>query len=78
MNFLKKNMLNIIFLIVAFIFIVIFDNEVETNDKVIEESFRWGRVIIIGLVVGCWNLLNHYFLKNYANDNLLGFYNYIG
>ena len=64
MNFLKKNMLNIIFLIVAFIFIVIFDNEVETNDKVIEESFRWGRVIIIGLVVGCWNLLNHYFLKN--------------
>ena len=64
MNFLKKNMLNIIFFIVALIFIVIFDNEVETNDEVIEESFRWGRVIIIGLVVGCWNLLNHYFLKN--------------
>ena len=63
MNFLKKNMLNIIFFIVALIFIVIFDNEVETNDEVIEESFRWGRVIIIGLVVGCWNLLNHYFLK---------------
>ena len=63
MNFLKNNILNIIFLIVAFIFIVIFDNEVETNDKVIEESFRWGRVIIIGLVVGGWNLLNHYFLK---------------
>ena len=64
MNFLKKNILNIIFFIVALIFIVIFDNEVETNDEVIEESFRWGRVIIIGLVVGCWNLLNHYFLKN--------------
>ena len=63
MNFLKKNMLNIIFFIVALIFIVIFDNEVETNDEVIEESFRWGRVIIIGLVVGGWNLLNHYFLK---------------
>ena len=63
MNFLKKNMLNIIFFIVALIFIVIFDNEVETNDEVIEESFRWGRVIIIGLVVGGWNLLNHYFFK---------------
>ena len=63
MNFLKKNMLNIIFFIVALIFIVIFDNEVETNDEVIEESFRWGRVIMIGLVVGGWNLLNHYFFK---------------
>ena len=63
MNFLKKNMLNIIFFLVALIFIVIFDNEVETNDEVIKESFRWGRVIIIGLVVGGWNLLNHYFFK---------------
>ena len=63
MNFLKKNMLNIIFFIAVLIFIVIFDNEVKTNDEVIEESFRWGRVIIIGLVVGGWNLLNHYFFK---------------
>ena len=35
----------------------------ETNDEVIDESFRWGRVIIIGFVVGGWNLLNHYFFK---------------
>ena len=63
MNFQKKNMLNIIFFIVALSFIIIFDNEVETNDEVIEESFRWGRVIMIGFVVGGWNLLNHYFLK---------------
>jgi len=63
MNFLKKNILNIIFFIIVLIFIVIFDNEVETNNEVIEESFRWGRVIIIGLVVGGWNLLNHYFFK---------------
>ena len=63
MNFLKKNILNVIFFIIVLIFIVIFDNEVETNNEVIEESFRWGRVIIIGLVVGGWNLLNHYFFK---------------
>ena len=63
MNFLKKNKLNIIFFLVVLIFIVIFDDKVETNEEVIEESFRWGRVIIIGLVVGGWNLLNHYFLK---------------
>ena len=54
-------MLNIIFFIAVLILIVIFDNEVETNVEVIEESFRWGRVIIMGLVVGGWNLLNHYF-----------------
>ena len=64
MNFLKKNKLNIIVYIVVFIFIIIFDNEIETNEEVIEESFRWGRAIIIGIVVGGWNLLNHYFLKN--------------
>ena len=56
-------MLNIIFFIAVLILIVIFDNEVETNVEVIEESFRWGRVIIMGLVVGGWNLLNHYFFK---------------
>ena len=56
-------MLNIIFFIVFLIFIVIFDNEVETNEEVIKESFRLGIVIIIGLVVGGWNLLNHYFFK---------------
>ena len=64
MNFLKKNKLNIIIFIVVFILFIIFDNEVETNDQVIEESFRWSRAIIIGLVVGGWNLLNHYFFKN--------------
>ena len=64
MNFLKKNKLNIIVFIVVLIFIIIFDNEVETNEEVIEEGFKWGRAIIIGLVVGGWNLLNHYFLKN--------------
>ena len=64
MNFLKKNKLNIIVYIVVLIFIIIFDNEIETNEEVIEESFRWGRAIIIGIVVGGWNLLNHYFLKN--------------
>ena len=64
MNFLKKNKQNIIVFIVVLLFIIIFDNKVETNDEVIEESFRWGRAIIIGLVVGGWNLLNHYFLKN--------------
>ena len=64
MNFLKKNKLNIIVFIVVLIFIIFFDNEVETSDEVIEKSFRWGRAIIIGLVVGSWNLLNHYFFKN--------------
>ena len=64
MNFLKKNKQNIIVFIVVLIFIIFFDNKVETNDEVIKESFRWGRAIIIGLVVGGWNLLNHYFFKN--------------
>jgi len=64
MNFLKKNKLNIIIFIVVLTFIIIFDNEVETNDELIEESFRWGRALLIGLIVGGWNLLNHYFLKN--------------
>ena len=64
MNFLKKNKQNIIVFIVVLIFIIFFDNKVETNDEVIEESFRWGRAIILGLVVGGWNLFNHYFLKN--------------
>ena len=64
MNFLKKNKLNIIVFIVVLIFIIFFDNEVETNDEVIEGSFRWSRAIIIGLAVGGWNLLNHYFFKN--------------
>ena len=64
MNLLKKNKLNIIIFIVFLIFFIIFDNEVETNDQVIEESFRWSRAIMIGLVVGGWNLLNHYFFKN--------------
>jgi len=64
MDFLKKNMLSIIVFIVVLIILIIFDNEVETNDEVIEESFRWGRAVIIGLVIGGWNLLNHYFFKN--------------
>ena len=64
MNFLKKNKQNIIVFIVVLLLVIFFDNKVETNDEVIEESFRWGRAIIIGLVVGGWNLLNHYFFKN--------------
>ena len=43
MNFLKKNKLNIIVFLVVLIFIIIFDNKVETNDEVIEDSFRWSR-----------------------------------
>ena len=64
MNFLKKNKINIIVFIVFFIILIISDNEVETNNEVIEEGFRWGRAILIGLVVGGWNLLNHYFFKD--------------
>ena len=64
MNFLKKNKLSIIFFIVVFIILFIFDNEVETNNEAIEESFRWGRAITIGFVIGGWNLLNHYFFKD--------------
>ena len=63
-EFPKKNKLNIIVFIVILIFFFIFDNGVETNDQVIEESFRWSRAIITCLVVAGWNLLNHYFLKN--------------
>ena len=64
MNFLKKNKLSIIVFLVVLIMLFIFDNEVETNNEAIEESFRWGRVMLIGLLVGGWNLLNHYFLNN--------------
>ena len=64
MNFLKKNKLSIIVFIVVLIIHFIFDNEVETNNEAIEESFRWGRAITIGFVIGGWNLLNHYFLKD--------------
>ena len=64
MNFLKKNKLSIIVFIVVLIILFIFDNEVETNNEAIEESFRWGRAITIGFVIGGWNLLNHYFLKD--------------
>ena len=64
MNFLKNNKTNIIVFIVAFIVLIISDNEVETNNEEIEESFRWGRVMLIGLVISGWNLLNHYFLND--------------
>ena len=64
MNFLKKNKLSIIVFIVVFMVLFIFDNEVETNNEAIEESFRWGRAITLAFVVGGWNLLNHYFLKD--------------
>ena len=64
MNFLKKNKLSIIVFIVVLIILFIFDNEVETNNEAIEESFRWGRAITIGVVIGGWNLFNHYFLKD--------------
>ena len=64
MNFLKKNKINIIVFIVFFIILIISDNEVETNNELIEEGFRWGRAILIGLVVGGWNLLNHYFFND--------------
>ena len=64
MNFFKKNKLSIIVFIVVFMVLFIFDNEVETNNEAIEESFRWGRAITLGFVVGGWNLLNHYFLKD--------------
>ena len=64
MNFLKKNKLSILVFIVVFIILFIFDNEVETNSEAIEESFRWGRAITIGFVMGGWNLLNHYFFKD--------------
>ena len=64
MNFLKKNKLSIIVFLVVLIMLFIFDNEVETNNEAIEESFRWGRAITIVFAVGGWNLLNHYFLKD--------------
>ena len=64
MNFLKKNKLSIIVFIVVLIILFIFDNEVETNNEATEEGFRWGRAITRGFVIGGWNLLNHYFLKD--------------
>ena len=64
MNFLKKNKFSIFVFIVVFIVFIISDNEVETNSEAIEESFKWGRAIIIGIVVGGCNLLNHYFFND--------------
>ena len=64
MNFLKKNKLSIIVFLVVLVLLFIFDNEVETNNEAIKEGFRWGRAITIGFVIGGWNLLNHYFLKD--------------
>tara|TARA_Y100000589_G_scaffold287980_1_gene289095 strand:+ start:704 stop:904 length:201 start_codon:yes stop_codon:yes gene_type:complete len=64
MNFLKKNKFSIFVFIVVFIVFIISDNEVETNNEAIEESFKWGRAIIIGIVVGGYNLLNHYFFND--------------
>ena len=64
MNFLKKNKLNIFVFIVVLIILIMFDNEVETNNEKIEESFRWSKAIIIGIVIGGWNLLNHYFFND--------------
>lgn len=38
--------------------------DADSHKEVIKEGFRWGRLIKIALIVGGWNLINHYFIKN--------------
>tara|TARA_Y100001933_G_C18467399_1_gene342719 strand:- start:14 stop:214 length:201 start_codon:yes stop_codon:yes gene_type:complete len=62
MNFLKKNKLYIIIFIVVFFSFIFFDNEVETNNEIIEESFNWSRAITLWILAGCSGLLHHFFI----------------
>ena len=66
-NFLKENKLNILILLIAILigmFVGLFSPNGEPNDETIQTTFRWGRTFKIIFLIGGWNLINHYFLKN--------------
>ncbi len=66
-NYLKKNKLYIFIFITAAILGIFLDfssADVGSNKEVIKEGFRWARLIKIALIVGGWNLINHYFFKD--------------
>ncbi len=66
-RFFKTNKIYILIVLIAFL-IGIFANfdsvDNDSNKEVIEEGFNLGRLVVIGILIGGWNLINHYFIKD--------------
>tara|TARA_Y100000589_G_scaffold228980_1_gene216368 strand:+ start:3648 stop:3863 length:216 start_codon:yes stop_codon:yes gene_type:complete len=66
-RFFKTNKIYILIVLIAFL-IGIFANfdsvDIDSNKEVIEEGFNLGRLVVIGILIGGWNLINHYFIKD--------------
>ena len=66
-RFYKTNKIYILIVLIAFL-IGIFANfdsvDIDSNKEVIEEGFNLGRLVVIGILIGGWNLINHYFIKD--------------
>jgi len=66
-RFFKTNKIYILIVLIAFL-IGIFANfdsaDIDSNKEVIEEGFNFGRLVVIGILIGGWNLINHYFIKD--------------
>ena len=66
-RFFKTNKIYILIVLIAFL-IGIFANfdsvDIDSNKEVIEEGFNLGRLVVIGILIVCWNLINHYFIKD--------------
>tara|TARA_B100002019_G_scaffold292386_1_gene315308 strand:+ start:1561 stop:1776 length:216 start_codon:yes stop_codon:yes gene_type:complete len=66
-RFFKTNKIYILIVLIAFL-IGIFANfdsaDIDSNKEVIEEGFNFGRLVGIGILIGGWNLINHYFIKD--------------
>lgn len=63
----KTNKIYILIVLIAFL-IGIFANfdsaDIDSNKEVVEGGFNWGRLVSVGFLVGGWNLINHYFIKD--------------
>ena len=66
-RFFKTNKIYILIVLIAFLIgiFVNFDSaDIDSNKEVIEEGFNLGRLVGIGILIGGWNLINHYFIKD--------------
>ena len=66
-RFFKTNKIYILIVLIAFLIgiFVNFDSaDIDSNKEVIEEGFNFGRLVGIGILIGGWNLINHYFIKD--------------
>ena len=66
-RFFKTNKIYILIVLIAFL-IGIFANfdsaDIDSNKEVVEEGFNLGRFVGIVILIGGWNLINHYFIKD--------------